>query len=849
MHSYRRLGRVAALWLAVACGGDSGGTITPVITPPTPVVTTVSVAPGTIAIEIGATTTFGANVFNQFGAAMLGQSIAWTSSNPGVATVDASSGVVSGVAVGTSTITASVAGKSATATVTVTPPTVFAVTIAALAGPLLPGQTVQLATTVKDRNGVVLLGRTITWTTSAATVATVDNAGKVTAVAAGTATIFATSEGIIGALTVSVSGGTGTPAPVISAVSPATLVPGGSATITGTNFDAVATNNLVTVGGVAVNVTSASATQLVISSIPCLSSGGVSLKVTTNALTGPAFTHPLAVTQRPIAAGQAIVLTTPGCNELPSSGSGRYIVSVFSTSSTENALTDFELAGNTPAGGIATRIPVIAPAMARGPLASNPDAARDREHFAMLERNRAIFREGQALTARQPLRSRSVSAARAVPVIGDTRDFFYTYTGGCRDTTSRMHTKVLYAGTRAIIWEDTTNTLLAKNDAALGGYYQRLGQIFDQDQYDVVKNNFGDPLRRDASLANDGRVHMVFSQKLNGSGAAAFVTACDQYPTTTYVASNFGLVFYGSVPTTAGSNLGSTAFPDGWFIFMGRTVVHEVKHIASFSARIANSAFTFEESWLEEGTARHAEELWVRGNLEKVAWKGNTGFGTASTNGVYCDFHPENATCNAADALRRPSYGMRRHFNEIRNKLLQPWNWSVYGDGTGQTGSVFYQTTWSLVRYAIDRYGVSDADFLTRLNNSNAAGLSNLSTLAGVSSDQLMGGWGLALYADDYPGLTSPSADIQFPTWNLRSIYAGLNADPTWGSQFTTPYPITPVALTFGTFTTQRTGLRGGANAYFELSGTASTAQLLNLRPIGGGTPAVNLRMAIARLQ
>ncbi|MEO8624686.1 MAG: hypothetical protein ABI625_26625, partial [bacterium] len=355
--------------------------------------------------------------------------------------------------------------------------------------------------------------------------------------------------------------------------------------------------------------------------------------------------------------------------------------------------------------------------------------------------------------------------------------------------------------------------------------------------------------RRDISLANDGRVHMVFSERLNGTGAAAFVTGCDQYPVTTYIASNFGLVFYGSVPTIKGSNLNSTAYPDGWFTFMARTVVHEVKHIASFSARVANSAFTFEESWLEEGTARHAEELWVRADLEKVAWKANTGFGSASTNGVYCDFHPENATCTAADALRRPSYGMRRHFNEIKAKLQQPWNWSVFGDGAGQTGSVFYQTAWSLVRYAIDRYGVSDSDFLTRLTNSNGAGLSNLSTLAGVSSDQLLGNWGLALYADDYPGLASPGADIQFPTWNLRSIYAGLNTDPTWGGQFPTVYPIVPLALSYGSFATQRSGLRGGANAYFELAGTATTPQLLNVHAIGGGAPSVTLRVAIARLQ
>ena len=404
---------------------------------------------------------------------------------------------------------------------------------------------------------------------------------------------------------------------------------------------------------------------------------------------------------------------------------------------------------------------------------------------------------------------------------------------------------------------DQSNTgdylLLAKsilrNDPSLAGFYARLGQIFDQDQYDVVKDNFGDPLRRDALTDNDAHINMIFSERLNGTGAAAYVTSCDQYPRTVFKGSNFGENFYGTVPTTRGSNLTSTLYPDGWFNFMARTVVHEVKHIASLSARVANGSPVFEESWLEEGTARHAEELWARKYLHKVAWKANTGFGSATTNGIYCDFHPENATCNAADVLRRPSYGMRRQFNEIRNKLLFPWDWSFYGDGTQQSGSVFYQTTWSLVRYAIDRFGTSDAAFLGALTSSNGSGLSNLASLAGTTPDQLVGLWSLALYADDYPGLSAPGADIQFPTWNLRSIYGGLNTDSVWGTSYSTQFPIAPVQLNAGSFTTVRTGLRGGANAYFEIVGASSASQLLNVHSVGGGAASPNLRIAITRLQ
>jgi hypothetical protein len=115
--------------------------------------------------------------------------------------------------------------------------------------------------------------------------------------------------------------------------------------------------------------------------------------------------------------------------------------------------------------------------------------------------------------------------------------------------------------------------------------------------------------------------------------------------------------------------------------------------------------------------------------------------------------------------------------------------------------------------------------------------------------DRLIGGWGLALYADDYPGLGTANADVIVPTWNLRDIYAGLNADPSWRTRWNSAIPITPVAVPFGAFEATRTGLRGGAHAYFELSGAASTAQLLQLRSVTGGVPSTNLRLSILRLQ
>src|SRR5438552_2329880 len=105
------------------------------------------------------------------------------------------SGVVTGAAVGTATITATSEGKSGSATITVSTVPVATVTVAPPSAGLNTGQTVQLSATTKDSAGNVLAGRVVTWGSSAPSVATVTSGGLVTGVAAGTATMTATSEG------------------------------------------------------------------------------------------------------------------------------------------------------------------------------------------------------------------------------------------------------------------------------------------------------------------------------------------------------------------------------------------------------------------------------------------------------------------------------------------------------------------------------------------------------------------------------------------------------------------------------------------------------------------------------
>src|SRR5262245_48354040 len=172
--------------LLTACSGsDSAG--------PAPCsVTGVSLSNPPASIEVGASATLSANITQQN---CSGLSVSWTSSNTAVATVSGSGEVV-GVTAGPATITASVSGKTATANITVVPPTVATVAFTLPYTNITVTNQTQLSATAKDGRGNVLAQRTVTWSSSNSSLVSVSPAGVMTGVAlGGPVDITATSEG------------------------------------------------------------------------------------------------------------------------------------------------------------------------------------------------------------------------------------------------------------------------------------------------------------------------------------------------------------------------------------------------------------------------------------------------------------------------------------------------------------------------------------------------------------------------------------------------------------------------------------------------------------------------------
>ena len=184
-----------------ATSGGKTGTADVTVTP-TPVASVV-VSPAQPYIVVGRTITLTAQALSANGQALSGRTVMWSSSTPSIADVS-SSGVVTGMSVGSTVIFASIDGVLGWTNVNVIAIPVASVTVSPATTSVPIGQTSQLTAELRDASGNILTGRVVSWSSSQSAVAAVNGAGVVTGVSAGTATITATSEGQVGTATVTV---------------------------------------------------------------------------------------------------------------------------------------------------------------------------------------------------------------------------------------------------------------------------------------------------------------------------------------------------------------------------------------------------------------------------------------------------------------------------------------------------------------------------------------------------------------------------------------------------------------------------------------------------------------------
>jgi hypothetical protein len=433
---------------------------------------------------------------------------------------------------------------------------------------------------------------------------------------------------------------------------------------------------------------------------------------------------------------------------------------------------------------------------------------------------------------------------RIPSVVGDTATVRMRSAADC-STYTNIVARAVYVGPHSVVLEDSKSPLAGTMDAD----YVRLGEEFDQVMFPILTRDFGDPLALDSLTNDDQRIAMLFTPEVNARSAnlLGFVSACDFFPpdAASWIgASNQAEIFYARAATNATGTASDVNSRDGWYRYMRSTLIHETKHIASFAERILRTPETapdliLEESWLEEGTAQVAVELYARTVYGAgLTWKG----GALYKNTLYCDWSNRYATCG------NPPILMLDHFAFLQDYLANVDSKSFLS--SGNEDSDIYGSAWLFARWAADSYAQDEGAFFKALvTDWQRAGIANIRARTNASWDAMLTNFMTSLWATGRAGVT-PAAGSQFvvASWNLADIFAGMNADNS-------RYPAQPLrqaSSAMGNFDLSISRVSGGSASFVELtSPTAIAGQIVGVRDQSGTPfgPSSPLRLAVLRVQ
>ena len=292
-----------------------------------------SIANGT-SLQLTAT-----GIFSDGSTQNLTNSVNWTSSTPAVATVTGSGGLVTGASVGSTTITATQGGVSATTTVTVTSATLTSITITPANSSIAAGSGVQLTATGNFSDGTTQdLTPFVTWASSSPQV-TVSNTGFAMGSGVGSSSITATQGGVSGMTTVAVTAAT---------LTSITVIPVNPSVANGT-----------TVQLKAIGTFSDGSTQNLTTQVMWTSSSGMATVDSSGLVTGKAVgSAPITATLGGVSGGTTVTVTaailtsitvTPANPSIPKGfDQDLTAIGTFSDGSTQNLTTSVTWASSDP---------------------------------------------------------------------------------------------------------------------------------------------------------------------------------------------------------------------------------------------------------------------------------------------------------------------------------------------------------------------------------------------------------------------------------------------------------------------------------------------------------------------
>jgi hypothetical protein len=220
-----------------------------------------------------------------------------------------------------------------------------------------------------------------------------------------------------------------------------------------------------------------------------------------------------------------------------------------------------------------------------------------------------------------------------------------------------------------------------------------------------------------------------------------------------------------------------------------------------------------EDTWLDEGLARYAEENAGRHFLAS----GDT------------DAFGQFAIDPVADAYL--------YMSDPEGSQL------LFAADTG--GLAPLGAGWLFVRYLVDQFG---STLPRRLVQTTQTGQTNVATQTGQPFEQTVSRWAFANWVSDLPGFTAPP-ELQYTSWHFRTTFASLHAQDD--STFARPYPLVPTISAADAVDISGT-LNAGSGTYLRVmqppNSAAFTLHLAN--PRGTAIPqTVTPRLNVLRIR
>lgn len=641
------------------------------------------------------------------------------------------------------------------------PAPVSSISISATASTVKAEKTVLLTAQSKDAGGNPLSGRTVTWTTSNASVATVASNGTVTGVGAGTAVITATSEGVTSQITITVT--RAAIATITIAISPAQIGIGGTAQATASVVDSTGkavTDAVLTWSSSDQNVATVNSSGLVTG----VGSGTARIDARAEGILGSANvtvsgTQANCTTSLTLSFGEVrTLLSTQKSLFCVTGATTEYVMIPFNNSSVAASTIPVNVSGlNTSSPVSITGNLQVAPSGLHSPLNATLQARaaelafRVREHEDLKPAIASM--RGMSSSLRDIVPSH-ITGIPAAPTVGQIFPINVNLVGNTCSAAKVLHPAMVVAVLPHVI-------VLADTLAPAGGYTSAemaaFGQAFEVTGYGLDTLNFGAP----SDIDNNGAVAVLFTPGVNtiptspGTVVLGLQAGRDVFPLSLCQGSNEGEMFYLPVPdlnrTLNGNYINKASLSNG----VQGTLVHEFQHLINIGRRAyVNNADVSEEVWLNEGLSHIAEELLYY----KVS--GNT----PGQNVDLPKVQSSQAQLDAINAYQVSNLG------RLRSYMTAPETNSPYAqnDDLATRGA-----TWQLLRYAADRKGGPGADTWRALVNSTTAGTANFNAVFGNIVTQTRD-WAVAQYVDD-TGLGVPSIYTN-PSWNFRSLEPAINS-------------------------------------------------------------------------